>query len=734
VVIALAIPLAWAASAQSVVDATVAAGVSRLVVRLRADVRPASGATLPDSSLADLQGYLGRRLAGATATASGNQVIELATPVDIATARQLVNALRMRSDVVWAEFQRGIHSPPAAAKSAVAGAAGPASVRRLIVTFADPEMGLASRRNANPGAAQDAALSAAAGTPLRLLRATIGGAWLVELSTAVDMATAEAIAAKLESAGLVRFASPDYPVRTSRVPNDPFYGSGDQWSLQDRATTGHFGVDATHAWDITTGSANTVVAVVDTGIQSHPDLAGRILPGYDFVSSVTSANDGNGRDADATDPGDWRTAGLCPSPMNDKEDSDWHGTLVTGVIAANSNNGVGIAGIDWNAQIVPVRVLGRCGGDFSDILDGMAWAAGLPVPGVPPNSHPAKVINLSSGGKGQCTSQIQALVDEILDAGVFIAVSAGNDNASSDNYIPASCLGVSTVAATDFFGARASYSNFSTGMDIAAPGGDPDRNGDVDTITTTWNSGTTVAMDPDYASAAGTSLAAPHVAGIAALMLAVNPALLPAQIKSMMAQSASSFAVGSDCATAGICGAGIVNALGAVQAAQASLGGLPVTQVVEFYNQSLNHYFMTALLNEVQALDNNQYPGWARTGYTFNAYPVAEAGFGPVCRFYIPPAYGDSHFYSASPSECAIALSDYPWFIYEAPNVFYIGLPDTTTGACPAGTIPIYRVWDRLPDTNHRYMTSTAVRDSMVAQGWVAEGYGPNQVIMCAPQ
>ena len=124
-----------------------------------------------------------------------------------------------------------------------------------------------------------------------------------------------------------------------------------------------------------------------------------------------------------------------------------------------------------------MRVLGRCGGDFSDILDGMAWAAGIPVPGVPANPHPAKVINLSVGGQGPCVSQIQAIVDEILDAGVFIAVAAGNDNANADDYVPASCGGLTTVGATDSLGARASYSNFSTGMDISAPGGDRDRNG-----------------------------------------------------------------------------------------------------------------------------------------------------------------------------------------------------------------------------------------------------------------
>jgi serine protease len=728
-----------AASAQPPADAVAmvgansdAAQVSRLVVRLRPEARPAEGNPISAATLAALESYLGQRLSGASVTAAGNQVIELATPVSAATATQLANALRLRGDVVWAEVERGTGTRPIAVKAMATSGSNAPTVRRLIVTFADAELAQASRRNAKLGVDQDAVLSKAAGTALHVARATVGGAWLVEFPAAVDMATAEATAAKLESAGIVRFAAPDYPVRMKFIPNDPFFAQ-DQWNLQDVASTGRFGINATHAWDITTGSPSMVIAVVDTGTVPHPDLAGRILPGYDFVSDTLSANDGDGRDADATDPGDWRTFRLCEPPADDAADSSWHGTLVTGVLAANANNGVGIAGIDWNAQILPVRVLGRCGGDFSDILDGMTWAAGLPVPGVPANPHPAKVINLSLGGEGSCTSQIQSIVDEVLDHGVFIAAAAGNENADSEGSIPASCAGLSTVAATDYTGARASYSNFSSHMDIAAPGGNISRNGQLDAITSTWNDGTTVAETFDYGYADGTSFSTPHVAGVAALMLAVNPALSPAQLKALMAQTASPFAAGSDCVTQGICGAGIVNAFGAVEAAQATLGTPPKAQAVEFYNRSQDHYFLTASAREITDLDNNVFVGWQRTGYVFNTYLAAEPGFDPVCRFYIPPLYGDSHFYTASAVECAIAQAKYPFFVYESPNVFYAALPNTATGVCPAGTIPIYRVWDNRVDTNHRYMTSAAVRASMVAAGWVAEGYGPDQVIMCAP-
>ena len=161
-----------------------------------------------------------------------------------------------------------------------------------------------------------------------------------------------------------------------------------------------------------------------------------------------------------------------------------------------------------------------------------------------------------------------------------------------------------------------------------------------------------------------------------------------------------------------------------------------IVDVIEYYNVAHDHFFVTSLPEEIQALDYGVIGGWTRTGYLFKAYFAATAGFVPVCRYYIPPGYGDSHFYSASPAECADAAAKYPFFVAESPHVFHIGLPDTTTGACLAGTIPVYRVWDGRFDTNHRYTTSTVVVDQMRALNWIAEGYGPGPYypIMCAPQ
>jgi outer membrane protein assembly factor BamB len=155
--------------------------------------------------------------------------------------------------------------------------------------------------------------------------------------------------------------------------------------------------------------------------------------------------------------------------------------------------------------------------------------------------------------------------------------------------------------------------------------------------------------------------------------------------------------------------------------------------VVEFYASSLDHYFITPLAPEISALDAGTIPGWARTGQSFQAYSGAATGASPVCRFYLPPAYGDSHFYSASPAECTAVQARYPFFELESSALFYILLPDPNTGACPAASSPVYRAWDDRVDTNHRYTTSRATRDQMVAAGWVAEGYGPDLVIMCSP-
>jgi serine protease len=319
------------------------------------------------------------------------------------------------------------------------------------------------------------------------------------------------------------------------------------------------------------------VAVVDTGYLPHQDLAGAFAPGYDFIGDVQVANDGDGRDANASDPGDWITSTESRSGYFrgcTASNSSWHGTHVSGTIGARTNNGKGIAGINPAGTILPVRVLGKCGGYTSDITDGVRWAAGLPVTGVPANPSVAKVVNLSLGGSGACPSAWQSAIDAATAAGTVVVVAAGNSNADAANYSPASCKGVVTVASTGKAGNRAYYSNYGSTVEIAAPGGD--KNADAGaTILSTLNSGTTTPGADAYVKYQGTSMATPHVAGVVSLMLATNPSLTPAQVTQILQQSATPFPSGSTCASG--CGAGIVNAAAAV--AQAASPPPPPTTV-----------------------------------------------------------------------------------------------------------------------------------------------------------
>ncbi len=410
-------------------------------------------------------------------------------------------------------------------------------------------------------AAQMRRLSDAAGAPLSYFRAMSGGAHVLRLPTRLPPAEVQAIADRLAALPEVAYAEPDAIMRPMLTPNDPRYG--DQWHYA-APTTGRYGINAAAAWDITTGSASIVVAVVDTGITNHADLSGRTVAGYDFISDVWTANDGDGRDSDPHDPGDWVTLGAC-GPGSPAQNSSWHGTHVAGTIGAATNNSIGVAGINWQSAILPVRVLGRCGGTISDIADGMRWAAGLSVPGAPTNAHPAKVINLSLGGYGPCSTTYQEAINAIVATGATVVVAAGNSDDDATDYRPGNCNGVITVAATNRNGSRAYYSNYGSVVEISAPGGETNpisSNG----ILSTLNSGTQGPAGDTYAYYQGTSMAAPHVAGVVSLLYSLNPALTSSQILALLQSTVTNFPAGSSCNTS-ICGAGIVNAAAAVAAA-----------------------------------------------------------------------------------------------------------------------------------------------------------------------
>jgi serine protease len=295
---------------------------------------------------------------------------------------------------------------------------------------------------------------------------------------------ARAAAARLALDPQVEYAVPDQVMHAMQTtPNDTEYAAS-QWTLQAPPTVVG-GANLPLAWQRTTGSNTVVVAVLDTGIRrGHPDLAGRLLTGHDFISGDAyaalnypanwNAADGDGRDADPTDPGDFLDDTLLAQlPANhglQARPSSWHGTHVAGTIGAASNNAVGITGVDWSARILPVRVLGRNGGSMSDVIDGIAWAAGLAVPGVPANANPARVINISLGASGVCSAAYQDVINRVRAAGAIVVAPAGNDGALVASQ-PANCEGVIAVTAHARDGDNASYSNVGSQVALSAPGG-----------------------------------------------------------------------------------------------------------------------------------------------------------------------------------------------------------------------------------------------------------------------
>jgi len=427
-------------------------------------------------------------------------------------------------------------------------------------------------------------LSKKLGIPLSFKRMMSGDAEVlaVDISNKTSQFNLQAIVESINDQPEVEYAEIDAWVVAYRTPNDSQYN--DQWHYTNSAG----GMNLPGAWDETTGSSAVTVAVLDTGYRPHVDLAGNVVGQYDMISSTSVSNDGNGRDANAQDPGDWATDNECGSGSG-ASDSSWHGTHVAGTIAAVSDNNTGVAGVAWNVNLVPVRVLGTCGGSLSDIADGIRWAAGLSVAGTPTNSNPADVINMSLGSAvpSACSSTYSSAINAAVNAGSTVVVAAGNDNSSS-GYPPGNCNNVISVAAGARDGSRAFYSNFGSSIDITAPGGDlcdPNtdapptsasdcRGGTVrttDMILSTYNSGTTSPGSDSYDWQQGTSMASPHVAGLAALLKSIDSSLTPAQIEQTIKDTADSFAVVGDhqCTTA-ICGAGYANATAAVD----SLSGI----------------------------------------------------------------------------------------------------------------------------------------------------------------
>lgn len=370
-----------------------------------------------------------------------------------------------------------------------------------------------------------------------------------------DQEKLQTVIKQLNQNPAIEYAEPDRIMWPTATPNDPEFSK--QWHYSSSVS----GINLPKAWDVTTGGADVVVAVIDTGIlPDHPDLMNNLLPGYDFIKNAEAARDGNARDSDATDEGDWLIAGQCGQnyPPRDRN-SSWHGTHVAGTIAAEGNNGQGVTGVAWSASILPVRVLGACGGYTSDITDGMRWAAGLQVAGVPANPYPAKVLNLSLGGKGACGYTYQQAINDVRAKGAAVIVAAGNSNQDVSGFTPGSCQGVISVASNNKEGNRAFYSNYGAKVDVTAPGGG--RSGG---ILSSYNSGLRQAEHHTYDYSMGTSMAAPHIAGIAALMYSLDTSLTPDQVEQYITETSREFPAGSSCNTSN-CGTGIADTFAALQ-------------------------------------------------------------------------------------------------------------------------------------------------------------------------
>jgi len=476
----------------------------------------------------------------------------------------------------------------------------------------DPEAVQRERVQRVVAAAGLASAAAAHGAPA--LRPQGRAAHVLEFGRALSPAETDAMLARLRALPEVAWAEPNdrEVAQQSTTPSDPFFpGPGGQWWLQPVGGTDANSIEARlrgvpgvqRAWTWTTGSASAPVAVLDTGITAHPELQGAWLPGIDVVSDAAMANDGDGRDADPTDPGDWVTEAERAHDVFagcDTHDSSWHGTIVGGILAARTDNNQGVAAVDWNARIVPVRVAGKCGAEVADIIDGMRWAAGLLVSSgrgwLPRNAHPVRVINLSFGGSKPCSRAYQNAIDELHAHGVMVVAAAGNGQGAVTR--PANCRGVVAVAALNRDGFKAHYSSFGPEVTLATVGGD-DAGGPSGALIadggllTLFNSGVTAAGDNIYARSFGTSFATPIVAGTAALMLSVNPGLTVDQlirgltvstrphVHSPWLASCSSANSASCLCTAATCGAGMLDAEQALFYARDPAGYVPPARSAE---------------------------------------------------------------------------------------------------------------------------------------------------------
>lgn len=608
----------------------------------------------------------------------------------------------------------------------------------IVVRFTAPEPAERAEGNQAPPENVLQRIEGLPGFSLVYKRPMALGGHVFSLSEPIDHERFRDLEQALLALPEVGSVEPDALAQPRLIPDDDYFYY--QWSLlatgdySDSVKAAVVGMNVTGAWDLVDEEHSITVAVLDTGLTEPPPIArARILPGFDFISSPERARDGDGWDDDPKDEGDFRGSNEC-TESTDARDSSWHGTKMVSVIAERGDDGVGIAGIDWRASILPVRVLGKCGGVDSDVIDGMLWAAGHPVPGAPVNNNPARIINLSLGSLGDapCKQMYRQAFAILRSLDVVSVAGVGNDNADAAYFEPSNCLGPVSVGAVDHLGERASYSNWSDQgfVDISAPGGDRSRHGRNGLLVATSDKGDQNPYDePRIEWTSGTSIAAAHVSGALSLAMRLDPLQHVDLLMALLFTTAQPFGNGSECEREfPRCGIGIVDIEALIQAA---LVFKDRAVVRDFYHAGLNHYFRSGNWDEVSQLLKGSFGGWEEREDLFLAWrDDSVIGALPVCRFYGTPGIGpNSHFYTVDPDECEFIKQHDPGWTYEG-TAFYAKRLNSL-GGCPRNTQRLYRYYNQrahLNDSNHRYTTTLDDREAMEAAGWVMEG-----VAMCVP-
>jgi serine protease len=509
------------------------------------------------------------------------------------------------AEVTAAASAAGSNTVPLAMslKMNTSGLASDESNDRFVVKY---KAGTAERRSTSAVKSRLDRLASAFPARVRHLRRMGLGADVVTTERKLNGKDAMAFMRAIASDPNVEYVEVDAEMHTDMIPSDVDYGM--QWGFtpNEAANNQIGGIRAERAWDISNGSG-VVIAMLDNGVTSHGDLDANILPGYDFTGSNPGGNGSN------------------PGITTERCSVTWHGTHVAGILAAVTNNGKGVAGTAWGGKLVPVRVLNGCGsGLMSNVADGITWASGGSVDGVPANPFPAKVINLSLGGNGSCSRTYQNAINDAVNRGVSVVVAAGNDNLNAAFYQPGNCLNVIVASGHNADGTRVNDANYGSIVDVSAPGAN---------ILSTWNYGTaTPTVGDAYVYLTGTSMATPFVSGVIALAQAVAPKpLTPAEMRNLLMQNARAFPVGARDQPRG---AGMLDAVATVAAARSGK-----TPVAANFTCSQSDQLMQVTCTDFSTARGSAIKSWAWNFGDGRSVAVSTQSVNPTVWFDNPGTY-----------------------------------------------------------------------------------------------